>query len=236
MSPVRDVTGTRRRKLLPAAGLAAVTAAGLFLTACDTDGAGVEEAQGSGGAVTADPDDAAVSNSMTSEQGPAGDGEKESAPQPTPGAAPVEDGGPAPDPAPEPQAPPEGTAPQQNHVELADYTVPLNGQDTMICMFRESQEADGFDWGCQAENFHAGWDATRGGDANGVAYRAGGDPELYALLGNVAGVNNAGGLEDGSVTSVGDRFVVDLTQPDAALITADGVTTRVTAGSYDIVG
>lgn len=227
-----DVTGTRRAKLLPAAGLAAVTAAGLFLAACDTDGAGVDEAQDSGGAVTADPDDAALSGDMSSEQQPDGAGEKESAPQPTPGDAPADEGGPAP----EPQAPSEGQAPQQNRVELADYTVPLNGQDTMICMFRESQEADGFDWGCQAENFHAGWDATRGGDANGVAYRAGGDPELYALLGNVAGVNNAGGLDDGSVTSVGDRFVVDLTQPDAALITADGVTTRVTADSYDIVG
>ncbi|WP_145941961.1 hypothetical protein [Corynebacterium glyciniphilum] len=236
MSPVRDVTGTRRAKLLPAAGLAAVTAAGLFLAACDTDGAGVDEAQDSGGAVTADPDDAALSGDMSSEQQPDGAGEKESAPQPTPGDAPADEGGPAPEPAPEPQAPSEGQAPQQNRVELADYTVPLNAQDTMICMFRESQEADGFDWGCQAENFHAGWDATRGGDANGVAYRAGGDPELYALLGNVAGVNNAGGLDDGSVTSVGDRFVVDLTQPDTALITADGVTTRVTADSYDIVG
>ncbi len=229
---MRDVTGTRRAKLLPAAGLAAVTAAGLFLAACDTDGAGVDEAQDSGGAVTADPDDAALSGDMSSEQQPDGAGEKESAPQPTPGDAPADEGGPAP----EPQAPSEGQAPQQNRVELADYTVRLNAQDTMICMFRESQEADGFDWGCQAENFHAGWDATRGGDANGVAYRAGGDPELYALLGNVAGVNNAGGLDDGSVTSVGDRFVVDLTQPDAALITADGVTTRVTADSYDIVG
>lgn len=233
---MRDVTGTRRAKLLPAAGLAAVTAAGLFLAACDTDGAGVDEAQDSGGAVTADPDDAALSGDMSSEQQPDGAGEKESAPQPTPGDAPADEGGPAPEPAPEPQAPSEGQAPQQNRVELADYTVPLNAQDTMICMFRESQEADGFDWGCQAENFHAGWDATRGGDANGVAYRAGGDPELYALLGNVAGVNNAGGLDDGGVTSVGDRFVVDLTQPDAALITADGVTTRVTADSYDIVG
>ncbi len=233
---MRDVTGTRRAKLLPAAGLAAVTAAGLFLAACDTDGAGVDEAQDSGGAVTADPDDAALSGDMSSEQQPDGAGEKESAPQPTPGDAPADEGGPAPEPAPEPQAPSEGQAPQQNRVELADYTVPLNAQDTMICMFRESQEADGFDWGCQAENFHAGWDATRGGDANGVAYRAGGDPELYALLGNVAGVNNAGGLDDGSVTSVGDRFVVDLTQPDTALITADGVTTRVTADSYDIVG
>lgn len=233
---MRDVTGTRRAKLLPAAGLAAVTAAGLFLAACDTDGAGVDEAQDSGGAVTADPDDAALSGDMSSEQQPDGAGEKESAPQPTPGDAPADEGGPAPEPAPEPHAPSEGQAPQQNRVELADYTVPLNAQDTMICMFRESQEADGFDWGCQAENFHAGWDATRGGDANGVAYRAGGDPELYALLGNVAGVNNAGGLDDGGVTSVGDRFVVDLTQPDAALITADGVTTRVTADSYDIVG
>ena len=61
---MRDVTGTRRAKLLPAAGLAAVTAAGLFLAACDTDGAGVDEAQDSGGAVTADPDDAALSGTV----------------------------------------------------------------------------------------------------------------------------------------------------------------------------
>ncbi|MEJ6548832.1 hypothetical protein PQI66_04675 [Corynebacterium sp. USCH3] len=214
------------------AGLAAMTAAGVFLTACDNDGAGVDEAQGSS-AVTADPADAALSGDMTGDAD-AGEG---SAPQPTPGSEPAPDGAPAPDPAPAPgPVEQKATAPQQNRVELADYTVPLNGQDSMICMFRESQEADGFDWGCQAENFHAGWDATRGGDANGVAYRAGGDPELYALLGNAAGINHAGGLEDGTVTSVGDRFVVDLTQPDAALITADGVTARVTTDSYEIVG
>lgn len=219
---------------MPAAGLALAAAAGLFLAACDNDGAGVEEAQG-GGSVSADPADAALSGDMTSEQD-AGE-----APEPTPGAAStdgsagaVADGAPAPDPV--PSSGDEQVATQQNRVELADYTVPLNGQDSMICMFRDSQEADGFDWGCQAENFHAGWEATRGGDANGVAYRVGGDPELYGLLGNAASPNQAGTLDEGAVTEVGDRFVVDTTQPDAALITADGVTARVTADSYEIVG
>ncbi|MEY8567053.1 hypothetical protein AALF15_10855 [Corynebacteriaceae bacterium 7-707] len=238
MSSVRDVTGTRRGRLLPTAGLAVVTAAGLLLAGCDDDGAGIDEAQGGGAAVSADPDDAAVSGDMT--PGPdddnEGDAQDGSAPQPTPGSVPADGGAPSPERPVAPKSGPEAGAPQQNRVELADYTVPLNGQDTMVCMFRDSQEADGFDWGCQAENFHAGWDATRGGDANGVAYRAGGDPELYGLLGNAAGIDNAGGLESGTVTSVGDRFVVDLTQPDAALITADGVTARVTAQSYEIVG
>ncbi|MCJ7858476.1 hypothetical protein [Corynebacterium kalidii] len=238
MSPVRDVTGIRRGAFLPAAGLAVVTAAGLVLAGCSDDGAGVDEAQGSGAAVSADPGEAAVSSTMSdqaAESSAAGptDGD---APQPTPAGEPADE--PAGDgaPAPAPKATPGGDVAPPNQVAMADYTVPLNGQDSMICMFRDSQETDGFDWGCQAENFHAGWDATRGGDANGVAYRAGGDPALYALLGNAAGINRAGALEDGAVTGVGDRFVVDLTQPDAALITADGVTTRVTADSYEIVG
>jgi hypothetical protein len=244
MSPVRDVTGIRRGAFLPAAGLAVVTAAGLVLAGCSDDGAGVDEAQGSGAAVSADPGEAAVSSTMSdqaAESSAAGptDGD---APQPTPAGEPADepagDGAPAPAPpaAPAPKATPGGDVAPPNQVAMADYTVPLNGQDSMICMFRDNQETDGFDWGCQAENFHAGWDATRGGNANGVAYRAGGDPALYALLGNAAGINHAGALEDGTVTDVGDRFVVDLTQPDAALITADGVTTRVTADSYEIVG
>jgi hypothetical protein len=238
MSPVRDVTGIRRGTFLPAAGLAVVTAAGLVLAGCSDDGAGIEEAQDGGAAVSADPDDAAVSATMSDEatEAPAAEPTDGAAPQPTPGAAPPEDGAPVPEEPVAPKATPGGDVRPPNQVAMADYTVPLNGQDSMICMFRDNQETDGFDWGCQAENFHAGWDATRGGDANGVAYRAGGDPALYALLGNAAGINHAGGLEDGTVTRVGDRFVVDLTQPDAALITADGVTTRVTAESYEIVG
>ncbi|MDN6386830.1 MAG: hypothetical protein L0J86_04020, partial [Corynebacterium sp.] len=85
---------------MPAAGLALAAAAGLFLAACDNDGAGVEEAQG-GGSVSADPADAALSGDMTSEQD-AGE-----APEPTPGAASTDgsagaaaDGAPAPDPVP----------------------------------------------------------------------------------------------------------------------------------------
>lgn len=239
---MRNVTGTRRGKTLPAAGLAVAAAAGLFLAACDNDGAGVEEAQG--GSVSADPADAALSGDMPSEQdaGDAGDAAAGDAPEPTPGSASTDgsagtdgaDGAPAPDPVPSSGDGQAGT--QQSRLELADYTVPLNGQDSMVCMFRDSQEADGFDWGCQAENFHAGWQATRGGDANGVAYRVGGDPVLYGLLGNAASPSQAGALDDGSVTEIGNRFVVDTTQPDAALITTDGVTARVTADSYEIVG
>ena len=123
---------------------------------------------------------------------------------------------------------------EATQVELGDYTVTMSDGTALTCMFREDQEADGFDWGCQA-NVETEWPATRGGDANGVAYRKGGDPELYALLGNAAGVDLVGELEPGTVTRVGDRFTVDLTEDGAALISADGVTARLTQQDYSLL-
>lgn len=166
-------------------------------------------------------------------------------PSPTTGdAAGAEDSGdPEGAPAPTPAAPAETDTAQEaqegtddaEQLPLGNYTVTLADGRDMVCMFRESQEADGFDWGCQA-NFHTDWPATRGGDANGVAYRQGGDPELYALLGNAAtGDDISGELRPGSVTRIGDRFTVDLTEENTALITADGATARLTQESYELV-
>lgn len=246
---MREVTGARRRKSVPAAGVALLATAGLVLAGCNNDGAGVEDAGSdvTGAAGASDTSGADDAGSAEPDPSAAGDAPAESsdgAPEPTPGAAP--DQAPAPgvaagdtggaDGAGEGDTADAPAAPGPEQLELADYVVPLNAQETMTCMFRESQEADGFDWGCQADNFDPDWEATRGGDANGIAYRTGGDPVLFGLLGNAAGINLGGTLDDGSVSDIGDRFSVDLTQPDAALITVDGVTTRVTDSSYDIVG
>lgn len=235
---MRDVTAIRRRKFAPAAGLAVVTAAGLFLTACGGDDGGQTDA-----GVSAHPDEAAVTGELpavTETEENTGD-----APQPTPGSSPDQatqatGGQPQPDPAPADRQ----QGPDQ--VPMADYTVALNGQNSMTCMFREGQEVDGFDWGCVADNFQSNWESTSPDDlaaagvceshANNVAYRAGGDPALIGFCGNPADANPGGALDDGSVSTVGDRFTVNLSQPDAALITADGVTARVTTDSYDIVG
>lgn len=166
-------------------------------------------------------------------------GSSSDTPSPTTGDA----GDPEQAPAPSPAAPAETDTAQEaqegtddaEQLPLGNYTVTLADGRDMVCMFRESQEEDGFDWGCQAD-FHTDWPATRGGDANGVAYRQGGDPELYALLGNAAtGDDISGGLEPGSVTRIGDRFTVDLTEENAALITADGTTARLTQESYELV-
>ena len=151
----------------------------------------------------------------------------DAAPDPTAGDA-------APAPSPAPQSEQQEQEPEVNQVELGDYTVTMGDGTSLTCMFRDSQEADGFDWGCQA-NVDTGWPATRGGDANGVAYRKGGDPELYALLGNAAGVNLVGELEPNTITRVGDRFVVDLTDDEAATITVDGVTARLTQKDYSLI-
>lgn len=190
---------------------------------------------GCGGGDTEEPkeDDhvnAALSGSSSDTPSPTtGDaGDPERAPAPSP-AAPAET-----DTAQEAQEAQEGTD-DAEQLPLGNYTVTLADGRDMVCMFRESQEEDGFDWGCQAD-FHTDWPATRGGDANGVAYRQGGDPELYALLGNAAtGDDISGELKPGSVTRIGDRFTVDLTEENAALITADGTTARLTQESYELV-
>ncbi|MGO1949392.1 MAG: hypothetical protein ACTH1D_07135 [Mycobacteriaceae bacterium] len=220
---------TRRANATLSVSAAAVAVAlGVTLTGC---GAGSDDS----GTVEDDHVNAAQSGSFTETP------TEEDAPDPTVGDAPAEGslpepsapapGGSAPAPGPAPAPAP---APEEQQLPLGDYTVNLSPDKQMVCGFREDQEADGYDWGCQA-NFHTVWPATEGGDANGVAYRQGGDPELYALLGNIAGLDIAGDLQPGSVTQIGGRFTVDLSEPDAALITADGTTTRVTQESYELV-
>lgn len=208
---------TRRPATVTTAAAAVAVALGLGLTSCSSD---------SDSTVEDDHVNAALSSSDAASES--------DAPDPTLG-----DSAPAPAPAPATQQeqseqPDQDQEQEATQVELGDYTVTMSDGTALTCMFREDQEADGFDWGCQA-NVETEWPATRGGDANGVAYRKGGDPELYALLGNAAGVDLVGELEPGTVTRVGDRFTVDLTEDGAALISADGVTARLTQQDYSLL-
>ncbi|HJC86119.1 MAG TPA: hypothetical protein H9751_11395 [Candidatus Corynebacterium faecigallinarum] len=206
---------TRRPATVTTAAAAVAVALGLGLTSCSSD---------SDSTVEDDHVNAALSSSDAASES--------DAPDPTLG-----DSAPAPAPATQQEQseqPDQDQEQEATQVELGDYTVTMGDGTALTCMFREDQEADGFDWGCQA-NVETEWPATRGGDANGVAYRKGGDPELYALLGNAAGVDLVGELEPGTVTRVGDRFVVDLTEDGAALISADGVTARLTQQDYSLL-
>lgn len=207
---------SRRPATVTTAAAAVAVALGTGLASCSS---GSDEPT-----VEDDHVNAALSNSDTDSDA------DDTAPDPTAG-----DAAPAPTPAPEQeQSVEQDRAPEEKQVEFGDYTVTMGDGTSLTCMFRESQEEDGFDWGCQA-NVETEWPATRGGDANGVAYRKGGDPELYALLGNAAGVKLVGELEPGTVTRVGDRFVVDLVDDDAAAITVDGVTARLTQKDYSLI-
>lgn len=203
----------RRTVRLSAAASTAVLGVALLLAGCDNDGTGVEDAGGG---------DNHVDTAMSSSLGQA-------APQPTEGTDvphPTEGAGAA--------GQPESGQPAQPTtatVAFGNYTVPM-GENTLLCTFAENPGAEGYAWACEAPA-HLGWGATDGGEANAVAYRPGGDPEVYAVLGN-SGISASGALAAGAENSVGGRYTVDTTAADTVVVTdtTTGVAVRLGADGY----
>jgi hypothetical protein len=106
------------------------------------------------------------------------------------------------------------------------------GEYTLLCDFVDEPEAGGYAWACEAPA-HLGWGATDGGEANAVAYRPGGDPEVYALLGN-SGISPTDRLPADGVTTVGERYTVDATAGDAVTVTdsTTGAAVQLSADGY----
>ncbi|AGP30450.1 hypothetical protein [Corynebacterium terpenotabidum] len=199
----------REHRTVRPSAAAVVLGAALLLTGCDSDGAGVEDAGSQGD----DHVDTALSSSV-----------QQGAPQPTTAAG-TAAGIAATAASPVPTAPAvpavaDGatvtTTTGASAVAAGTYQVPL-GDTTLLCDFAADPAATGYAWACEAPG-HLGWDATDGGEANAVAYRPGGSPEVYAVLGN-SGLTAGGSLSAGTVTTVGDRYQVDTTDADAVVIT-----------------
>lgn len=206
----------RRTVRLSAVAAVGVLSGALLLGGCDSDGTGVEDAGNN------DHVDTALSSSTPADAPDTQDAPV--APQPTEG----QDIAPQPTPSPEDS---QGTAESSGTVAIGSYQVPL-GEHTLLCDFIGEPEVEGYAWACEAPA-HLGWGATDGGEANAVAYRPGGDPEVYALLGN-SGISPTESLPGGAVTTVGDRYTVDTTEGDAVTVTdtTTGGAVRLAADGY----
>ncbi|MDN6814025.1 MAG: hypothetical protein L0L92_06640, partial [Corynebacterium variabile] len=121
--------------------------------------------------------------------------------------------------------------PPTTTVAAGSYQVPM-GEYTLLCDFVDQPETEGYAWACEAPA-HLGWGATDGGEANAVAYRPGGDPEVYALLGN-SGISPADRLPADEVTNVGERYTVDATAGDSLTVTdnSTGAAVQLTTDGY----
>jgi hypothetical protein len=203
----------RRTVRLSAVAAVGVLGGALLLGGCDNDGTGVEDAGSNDNHV-----DTALSSST-----PAEARDDQSAPQPTEG----QDVAPQPAPSQSDATP----APAPATVAAGSYQVPM-GEYTLLCDFVDEPEAGGYAWACEAPA-HLGWGATDGGEANAVAYRPGGDPEVYALLGN-SGISPTDRLPADGVTTVGERYTVDATAGDAVTVTdsTTGAAVQLSADGY----
>lgn len=245
-----------RRTVRPSTvAVAGVLGAALLLAGCDTDGTGVADAGSHDGshvdtALSTSLEQTAPQPTTGAAQGPgqaspAADGDVSTdpdTPRPTSpaarpdrtdpgsgaGAVDPATGAPGTGPSTSPSAP---AGPATASVAFGSYGVGLGG-DTLLCSFEEDPAEAGYAWACEAP-VHYGWAATDGGEANTVAYRPGGDPEVYALLGN-SGITPESVIDAGTQVSVGDRYTVDATAPDAVTVTdtTTGATVRLGTDGY----